>query len=83
MNNEPALMWSSPATYVKITDEVYMFSWTESRCSGIQGTFVLNLRTMHDCGVCFGVNESLEFEFNTFGAEARSAGAVNYEGLFD
>ncbi|MDR2506012.1 MAG: molybdenum cofactor biosynthesis F family protein [Oscillospiraceae bacterium] len=78
MNNEPMIMWSSAAAYVKISEYVYMFTWTENRGTGIQGTLLLNTKTMHDSGVCFGVNENLEFEINTFGAEARSAGSLDY-----
>ncbi|MDR0395826.1 MAG: molybdenum cofactor biosynthesis F family protein [Oscillospiraceae bacterium] len=82
-NKEPGLMWSSPCTYVKIRDDSYLFSWTESRGSGIQGTLLLNMKTMHDVGACFGVNENEIFEFNTFCAEARSAGQIDLSGLYN
>ncbi|MDR1726436.1 MAG: molybdenum cofactor biosynthesis F family protein [Acidobacteriota bacterium] len=75
MNSEPGLMWSSPCKYVKIRDGVYMMSWIEHRSAGTQGTYLFNTKTMHDCGTCYGVTHEQVFEYNTFGAEARSAGS--------
>ena len=54
-----------------------MMSWIEHRSQGIQGTFLFNTKTMHDCGTCYGLNHDQTFEFNTFGAEARFAGYVD------
>ena len=79
MNNIPGMMWSSPCKYVKIRDGVYMMSWIEHRSQGIQGTYLFNTKTMHDCGTCLGVAHNQIFEYNTFGAEARSAGVVKLD----
>ncbi|MDR2389823.1 MAG: molybdenum cofactor biosynthesis F family protein [Tannerellaceae bacterium] len=76
----PSVMGSFPCRYVKIRDGVYLLSWVEMRSQGIQGVLLFNTRTMHDCGACHGLTHDQTFEFNTFGAESRSAGqylAVN------
>ena len=43
--------WSGPASYVKIRDELYLAYWLEEACNGTLGTILVNLRTMHDCGI--------------------------------
>jgi hypothetical protein len=70
----PNVMGSFPCKYVKIRDGVYMLSWIEMRSQGIQGVLLFNTKTMHDCGTCHGLTHDEAFEFNTFGAESRSAG---------
>jgi hypothetical protein len=82
MNGEPSMMWSSPCKYVKIRDGVYMMSWIEHRSAGTQGTYLFNTKTMHDCGTCYGITHDQVFEYNTFGAEARSAGSIDLSGIF-
>jgi len=73
-NSEVGVMGSFPAKYVKIRDGVYMMSWIEMRSQGIEGILLFNTKTMHDCGTCHGLTHDHKFEFNTFCAEARSAG---------
>lgn len=73
-NSEVSVMGSFPCRYVKIRDGVYMLSWIEMRSQGIQGILLFNTKTMHDCGTCHGMTHDQTFEFNTFGAESRSAG---------
>jgi hypothetical protein len=68
------VMGSFPCRYVKIRDGVYFLSWVEIRSQGIQGVLLFNTKTMHDCGTCHGMTHDQTFEFNTFGAESRSAG---------
>jgi hypothetical protein len=70
----PGVMGSFPCRYVKIRDGVYLLSWVEMRSQGIQGILLFNTKTMHDCGTCHGLTHDQTFEFNTFGAESRSAG---------
>jgi hypothetical protein len=79
MNGIPGMMWSSPCKYVKIRDDVYMMSWVEHRSAGTQGTYLFNIKTMHDCGTCFGITHDQIFEYNTFGAEARGAGSIQWD----
>ena len=73
-NSEVSVMGSFPCKYVKIREGVYMLSWIEMRSQGIQGILLFNTKTMHDCGTCHGMTHDQTFEFNTFGAESRSAG---------
>ncbi|MDR2773705.1 MAG: hypothetical protein LBC19_02990 [Tannerella sp.] len=76
-NSEVGVMGSFPCKYVKIRDGVYLMSWIEMRSQGIQGILLFNTKTMHDCGTCHGMTHDQTFEFNTFCAEARSAGKYN------
>ncbi len=78
----PSVMWSSPCRYAKIRDGIYVMSWVEDRSQGIMSTILFNTKTMHDCGVGFGVNHDQVFDFNTFGAEARYAGTLDIADLF-
>ena len=78
-NDVPGMMWSSPCKYVKLRDDIYLFTWIEEACNGSQGTIVFNKRTMHDCGCFYGVNEIGDtppsgLTLGTFGALARNAG---------
>ena len=50
-NGSGGLEWSGPASYVKIRDELYFAYWLEEACNGTLGTILINLRTMHDCGI--------------------------------
>jgi hypothetical protein len=67
------LQWSSPCQYVKLRDDLYLFSWVEEACNGHQGTIVYNRRTMHDCGFGYGVGKD-GLHLNAIGAHARNAG---------
>jgi hypothetical protein len=67
------LSWSSPCQYVKLRDDLYLFSWVEEACNGHQGTIVYNTRTMHDCGFGYGVGKD-GLHLNSIGAHARNAG---------
>ncbi len=78
-NNVPGMMWSSPCKYVKLRDEVYLFTWIEEACNGSQGTMVFNKNTMHDCGCFYGVSElghapPSGLTLGSFGALSRHAG---------
>jgi hypothetical protein len=77
LDNKPGPMWSSPCEYVKIREGIYMMSWIENRSAGNLNSFLFNSTTMHDMGVAFGINHNQVFEFNTFGAESRSAGTLD------
>jgi hypothetical protein len=72
-NGSGGLEWSGPASYVKIRDELYFAYWLEEACNGTLGTILINLRTMHDCGVGYhGGPQGLSL--STVGAHARHAG---------
>ncbi len=47
-----AWMATNPADYVKIRDNIYLFSFVEERQGGVQATFLMDLNQMHDVG-CF------------------------------
>ena len=47
-----AWMASNPADYVKIRDNIYVFSFVEERQGGVQALFLMDLNQMHDVG-CF------------------------------
>ena len=86
-NDVPGMMWSSPCKYVKLRDELYLFTWIEEACNGSQGTIVFNKKTMHDCGCFYGVNEightpPSGLTLGTFGALARNAGYYDVKRYF-
>jgi hypothetical protein len=81
-DGSPGIMWSSPCKYVKIREGIYLMSWVEERSAGNQNAILFNTKTMHDVGACLGINHEQVFEFNTFGAEARSAGSIDLGGIY-
>ncbi len=68
-------LWEAcnPADYVKINDHIYLFSFLEERQAGVQGSFLINLNTLHDVGGFFGLNSDDKFECYTFGAKGELA----------
>jgi hypothetical protein len=80
-NGAGGLEWSGPASYVKIRDELYFAYWLEEACNGTLGTILINLRTMHDCGVGYhGGPQGLSL--SSVGAHARHAGRFNVTKYF-
>jgi hypothetical protein len=65
--------WSGPASYVKIRDELYLAYWLEEACNGTLGTILVNLRTMHDCGIGYHCGRD-RLRLSAMGAHARHAG---------
>ncbi len=65
--------WSGPASYVKIRDELYLAYWLEEACNGTLGTILVNLRTMHDCGIGYHCGRD-GLRLSSMGAHARHAG---------
>lgn len=65
--------WSGPGSYVKIRDELYLAYWLEEACNGTLGTILLNLRTMHDCGMSYHCGRD-GLRLSPIGAHARHAG---------
>ena len=83
--NTGGWMWSSPCLYVKLREDVYLVSWTEDACNGNQGTFVLNMRIMHDSGFFFGIGESdgaPDLHLHAFGALARPLAGFDLDRFF-
>lgn len=75
-NGALGMQWSSHADYVKLRDDIYLFTWVEEACNGTQGTIVINTRTMHDCGFAFHVGKD-GLNLSTVGAHARNAGSYD------
>ena len=73
------MVWSSPCEYVKLRRDVYIMSWVEETSAGGQGTVLMNLRTMHDCGVFYGLafDNSKMVSMSSIGAFARNAGSLD------
>lgn len=78
-NQEGGMVWSSPCEYIKIRKDCYIMSWVEETSAGGQGTVLMNLRTMHDCGVFYGLSfdNSKMVGMSSVGAFARDAGKLD------
>ncbi|NLP37276.1 MAG: hypothetical protein GX357_06460 [Firmicutes bacterium] len=73
-NGAGGWMWSSPCLYVKLRADVYLMSWTEDACNGMQGVIILNTNIMHDAGFGFGMSDfegDHALSVSTIGAHAR------------
>jgi len=74
--------WSGPASYVKIRDELYLAYWLEEACNGTLGTILVNMRTMHDCGIGYHCGKD-GLRLSAMGAHARHAGRFDIAKFFD
>ena len=50
-----AWMATNPANYVKIRDDMFLFTFIEERQAGLQGLFLIDMKKLHDIGCFFGV----------------------------
>ena len=76
--------WSSPCTYIKLRDDVYILNWVEEKWSGSFSSAAMNLRIMHDGGFVLGVaHDGSGLMFGTLGAYARDAGRFDVSGLYE
>ena len=73
------MVWSSPCEYVKLRSDCYIMSWVEETSAGGQGTVLMNLRTMHDCGIFYGLGfgEAKMTSMSSIGAFGRNAGKLD------
>ena len=62
-------MASNPADFVKIADDLYIFTFLEERQVGTQGFFLMDFQKMHDVGSFFGINVERKLECYTVGAK--------------
>lgn len=76
-NGEGGLLWTSPCVYIKLRKDIYMMSWVEETSAGGQGTVLMNLKTMHDCGIFYGLGEGNQAGLSSIGAFARNAGSFD------
>jgi hypothetical protein len=74
--------WSGPASYVKIRDGLYLAYWLEEACNGTLGTILVNLRTMHDCGIGYHCGKD-GLRLSAMGAHARHAGRFDVARFFE
>ncbi|MBP5167105.1 MAG: MoaF N-terminal domain-containing protein [Oscillospiraceae bacterium] len=78
-NQEGGMVWSSPAAFVKLRGDCYMMSWVEETSAGGHGIILMYLRTMHDCGIFYGLSfdGSNMVGMSSIGAFARDAGRLD------
>ena len=74
--------WSGPASYVKIRDDLYLAYWLEEACNGTLGTILVNMRTMHDCGIGYHCGRD-GLRLSAIGAHARHAGRFDVARFYD
>jgi hypothetical protein len=74
--------WSGPASYVKIRDGLYLAYWLEEACNGTLGTILVNMRTMHDCGIGYHCGRD-GLRLNAMGAHARYAGRFDVTRFYE
>lgn len=65
---EGAWVASNPADFIKIKDNMYVFSFVEERQPGVQGLFLMDLKNLRDVGGVFGVEAKGTFVSACFGA---------------
>ncbi len=81
-NGAGGMEWSGPASYVKIRDELYLAYWLEEACNGTLGTILVNMRTMHDCGIGYHCGRD-GLRLSAIGAHARHAGRFDVAKFYD
>lgn len=76
--------WSSPCTYIKLRDDVYILNWVEEKWSGSFSSAAMNLRIMHDGGFVLGcAHDGSGLMFGMLGAFARDAGRFDLSGIYE
>ncbi|MBN2371757.1 MAG: MoaF N-terminal domain-containing protein [Vicinamibacteria bacterium] len=80
-NQALGAQWSAPCKYVKLRDDVYLFSLVEEACNGGQMTVVINAKIMHDCGFGFSGGKN-GLEIGIIGALARNIGCYDVKRFF-
>ncbi len=76
-------VWSSPCTYIKLRDEVYIMTWVEEKWAGGLSSAAMNLRIMHDCGFNLALShDGLNLKFTMLSAFARDAGRCDLSGIY-
>ncbi len=82
-NRAGGFVWSSPCTYIKLRDDVYIMTWVEEKWAGTMGCIAMNLRLMHDCGFNLHVaHDGSSVGFDQMGALAREAGRCDLSEYF-
>jgi len=82
-NRSGSFAWSSPCTYIKLRDDVYIMTWIEEKWAGTMGSVAMNLRLMHDCGyIIHAAHDGSNVAFDQMSALARDAGKCDMTGIF-
>jgi hypothetical protein len=81
-NGAGGMEWSGPASYVKIRDGLYLAYWLEEACNGTLGTILVNMRTMHDCGIGYHCGRD-GLRLSSVGAHARHAGRFDVARFYE
>lgn len=68
--NSVFLTIAEPAQYVKIREDIYVFSWREMAGPGIMGMDVMDWRKMQSVGMFYGINEADRYECYAFSRRA-------------
>jgi hypothetical protein len=76
------MSWAGPSEQVKIRDGLYLTYWLEEACNGTLGTILINMRTMHDCGIGYHAGAD-GLSLSPVGAHARHAGQYDVAKYFE
>ena len=74
--------WSGPSAHVKIREGIYLAYWLEEACNGTLGTILINMHTMHDCGIGYHCQKE-GIRLNAMGAHARHAGRFDIARFYE
>ena len=80
-DNAGGATWSSPCFYIKLREDVYLFSWSEENCNGNQGIVVINRRIRHDGGFFYGMYQD-GLKLSITGAYMRELGKLDIRKYF-
>lgn len=56
VNGDKCWAATNPADYIKIRENMYIFSFVEERQAGLQSIFLINMDELHDVGAFFGIS---------------------------
>ncbi len=66
--SDKGLVEAAECSYIKIRDDIYIMSWLEKGHQGMQGTVLMDLKSMHDVGSFFGISIKNVLDSYTFEA---------------
>lgn len=75
------LEWSGAASYVKIREGVYLAYWLEEASGSPLGTLLINMKTMHNCGVTYSCHPD-GLRLSPLGAHSRHTGQFDTRRFF-
>jgi len=75
--------WSGAASYVKIREDIFLCYWLEEASGSPLGTFLVNMKTMHNCGVTYSCKRDEGLRLSPLGAHSRHTGQFDTRRFFD